>query len=76
MVLRPDAGSLIPGGGGLRKLRWAIPGKGKSGGVRTIYYWNQQHCIYMLFYYTKNKQENLTPKELSILKVYLKDNLL
>jgi mRNA-degrading endonuclease RelE of RelBE toxin-antitoxin system len=39
LVLRPDAGDLIPGGGGLRKIRWGAKGRGKRGGVRTIYYW-------------------------------------
>ena len=44
----PDAGDLIRGTGGLRKLRWKRPGTGKSGGVRVIYYWlsadNQSVC--------------------------------
>ena len=39
LVLRPEQGALIPGGGGLRKLRWGAEGRGKRGGVRTIYYW-------------------------------------
>ena len=39
LVIRPDMGDLIPGSGGLRKLRWRIPGRGKRGGVRVIYYW-------------------------------------
>jgi len=38
LVLRPDAGKIIPGSGGLRKLRWAGSGRGKRGGVRVIYY--------------------------------------
>jgi len=39
LVLRPDFGALIPGGGGLRKMRWAGQGHGKRGGVRVLYYW-------------------------------------
>lgn len=39
LVLRPDWGKVIPGGGGLRKLRWAGSGRGKRGGLRVIYYW-------------------------------------
>jgi hypothetical protein len=35
----PDAGDIIPGSHGLRKLRWGISGKGKRGGTRLIYYW-------------------------------------
>jgi len=39
LALRPDWGKLIPGSGGLRKLRWAGGGRGKRGGPRIIYYW-------------------------------------
>ena len=39
LVFRPTMGDLIPGSGGLRKVRWKIEGRGKSGGVRVIYYW-------------------------------------
>ncbi|MCG3207603.1 MAG: Toxin HigB-2 [Anaerolineae bacterium] len=37
----PDTGKIVRGSGGVRKLRWAISGKGKSGGVRVIYYWKK-----------------------------------
>ncbi|HET8796087.1 MAG TPA: hypothetical protein VFO89_00260 [Thermoanaerobaculia bacterium] len=42
LILQPDLGELIPGTGGIRKLRWreAGRGKGKRGGVRVIYYWH------------------------------------
>lgn len=49
---RPEAGDRIPGGGGLRKLRWAAGGHGKSGGVRVIYYWlraDEQIFLFTLF---------------------------
>lgn len=39
LMANPEAGSFIPGSGGLRKVRWAVDGKGKSGGLRVIYYW-------------------------------------
>ena len=39
LVNRPDMGALIKNSGGLRKMRWAIEGHGKSGGIRVIYYW-------------------------------------
>jgi len=39
LSLRPEQGALIPGGAGLRKVRWGAEGRGKRGGVRTIYYW-------------------------------------
>jgi hypothetical protein len=76
LVCRPDAGSIIVGGGGLRKLRWSISGRGKSGGIRTIYYWDHKDCIYMLLCYQKNEQEDLTARQLSTLRVYIKENLL
>jgi hypothetical protein len=38
LVMRPDAGDLIPGGSGLRKIRWGVQGRGKRGGVRIIYF--------------------------------------
>ena len=38
LMLRPDAGSLIRGSGGLRKIRWNLPGTGKTGALRVIYY--------------------------------------
>ena len=38
LVLRPEQGAIIPGGAGVRKMRWAFRGKGKRGGLRVIYY--------------------------------------
>ncbi len=50
LVNRPHAGAVIPGSGGLRKLRWALLGRGKRGGVRIIYYWAvEQQQLLMLF---------------------------
>jgi hypothetical protein len=76
LIGRPDAGAMIVGGGGLRKIRWSVPGRGKSGGIRTIYYWDHKDSIYMLLCYQKNEQENLMPKQLSSLRTYVKENLL
>lgn len=68
LTLRPDQGSLIPGGGGLRKLRWGAQGRGKRGGVRTIYYWavGEKLC-YMAYMYAKNEQGDLSPTQLRAL---------
>ena len=75
LVEHPDAGQLIVGSGGLRKLRWAASGRGKRGGIRTIYYWVVPHNVYLLFAYAKNKQENLTPQQISILRDLIKKEL-
>lgn len=71
----PDAGKLIPRGKGLRKLRWAAKGKGKSGGARVIYYWFKSACqIYMMFIFAKNEQDNLTADELDELVAILEED--
>jgi mRNA-degrading endonuclease RelE of RelBE toxin-antitoxin system len=67
LLFRPEQGVLIPGSGGLRKLRWGFHGKGKRGGCRVIYYWDKQDTIYMLFVYPKSKQEDLTPAQIRVL---------
>jgi len=68
LALRPEQGPVISGSGGLRKVRWGLGGRGKSGGIRVIYYWDQpQQLFYMLPEYSKNEQEDLTPAQLRIL---------
>jgi hypothetical protein len=77
LVADPEAGVVIPGGGGLRKLRWVVPGKGKSGGLRIIYYlYVSKEIIYMLFVYSKSEQKDLTGKQVNVLKEYLRNSLL
>ncbi len=69
LVNRPETGAIIKGSGGLRKIRWKLERRGKSGGVRIIYYWmvdNEQ--IYMLYVYPKGKQDNLSTQQLTLLK--------
>ena len=69
LVNRPDRGSLIKNSGGLRKIRWALEGRGKSGGARVIYYWmTDSDQLYMLLAYPKNVQDNLTDAQLKALK--------
>ena len=56
----PDAGDVIRGSGGIRKLRWAAKGKGKRGGVRVIYYWHDEEGeIWLLTVYAKNEEDTL-----------------
>ncbi len=70
----PERGDLIAGGGGIRKLRFAAQGRGKSGGVRVIYYWmKDDHQIYMLVMYPKSVKDNLTDKETALLRDLVKE---
>jgi hypothetical protein len=64
LVRNPEAGRLIPGTGGLRKIRCAASGRGKRGGARVIYFWHaQSQHLLMLFVYPKNEQADLTPAQ-------------
>jgi hypothetical protein len=76
LILRPEAGDLIKGTHGLRKLRWKRPGMGKRGGMRVIYYFDSPEKIYLVFAFPKNKQENLTPKQLKYLNAIMKEYVL
>jgi hypothetical protein len=70
----PGRGDLIKGGGGIRKMRFAAQGRGKSGGIRVIYYWiKDNHQIYMLVMYPKSKKDNLSDKETAILSEFVKE---
>lgn len=73
----PDAGDIIPGSNGLRKLRWRIPGKGKRGGTRLIYYWlKPRDTVLLLFIFKKNEQSDITKDQLKILKSIVAKELL
>jgi hypothetical protein len=68
LFLRPDAGPVIRGSGGLRKLRWSLPGTGKRGGLRVLYFWDEAtETFYLLYLYRKNRQEDLTARQLRVL---------
>ena len=76
ILIHPEAGSLIRGGGGLRKIRWNVPGSGKRGGLRIIYYWDvSEDTIYMLLPYKKSKQKDLTAAQLKALPGLIKEGL-
>lgn len=69
LLANPQLGKVIPGSGGLRKVRWSIGVKGKRGGLRVIYYWfAAREMILMLFIYPKSVQDDLAPEQLKILK--------
>ncbi len=60
LIANPQAGTLIPGSGGVRKIRWAVRGRGKRGGVRVIYYAKiREGVIWMLTIYAKNIAEDI-----------------
>jgi hypothetical protein len=74
LLLSPDAGDLIRGGGGLRKIRWAAQGRGKRGGARVIYYWHvAEHRIYLIYGYVKSERDDLTPQQVKVLAELMKD---
>ena len=74
LLVQPDKGDLIKNGGGIRKVRCAQGSKGKSGGIRVIYYWiTEDDQIFMLLAYPKSVKENLTDKETAILRQLVKE---
>lgn len=76
LIARPESGEIIRASGGIRKLRWAGPGKGKRGGVRVVYYWvRSEEIILMLLIYSKKEQQDLTPVQLKILKKIVESEL-
>ena len=68
LAANPESGDIIPGTGGIRKLRWAARGKGKSGGVRVIYYtYDRNQPIFALLIYGKGEADDLSPDEKRVL---------
>jgi len=69
LARNPELGKIIPGSGGIRKLRWAAMGKGKRGGARIIYYWAPQPVvILMLYVYVKSEVGDLTQEQVKLLR--------
>jgi hypothetical protein len=74
LLVSPDAGDLIRGGAGLRKLRWSAQGRGKRGGARVIYYWHVPgERVYLIYGYVKSEREDLTPQQVKTLAELMKD---
>lgn len=70
----PDAGEVIPGSGGIRKLRWAVKGRGKRGGLRVIYYLHlAQGQIWLLTLYSKNVKADIPAHVLKKIKEAIED---
>jgi hypothetical protein len=70
LVQQPAAGKVIPGAGGIRKLRWGVLGRGKRGGARVIYFWHAaSETILMLLAYSKNERVDLTPAQRKALRL-------
>ncbi|MBI2926429.1 MAG: type II toxin-antitoxin system RelE/ParE family toxin [Verrucomicrobia bacterium] len=69
LARQPGAGKIIPGSGGLRKMRWATKGHGKRGGVRVIYFWwVADDRILLLDIYAKSQKEDLSADEVTKLR--------
>ncbi|PZN81333.1 MAG: addiction module toxin RelE [Candidatus Methylumidiphilus alinenensis] len=64
LATHPRAGNIMEGTGGIRKIRWARGSKGKSSGVRVIYYYHDQRIpLYLLTIFGKNEKSNITKSE-------------
>ena len=69
LLKNPQIGSVIRGKGKLRKMRFAFPGKGKSGSSRVLYVdFVVAETIYLIFAYPKNEKDNLTAEERNNIK--------
>jgi len=75
LISDPESGSVIRGSGGIRKLRWAAPGRGKRGGYRIIYYLARpKGVIWMLTMYPKNVADSIPASLLRRIKEELSDD--
>jgi len=69
IATNPQAGDVMAGSGGVRKVRWRRPGLGKRGGVRVIYYYHDESMpLYLLTVYAKSRQETLSPAEVKAMR--------
>jgi mRNA-degrading endonuclease RelE of RelBE toxin-antitoxin system len=76
LAKNPAQGAIIPGGGGLRKIRWKTGGRGKRGGARIIYYWFvSDSTVLMLFVFKKNERSDITKAQLKVLRTIVEKEL-
>ena len=74
LTLHPESGDIIPGSGGIRKLRWAGSGRGKRGGLRVIYIFRpRQEEVWLLTLYAKNVSDNISASVLKKIKASIDD---
>ena len=73
IAANPEAGDLIPGSGGCRKVRWSASGRGKRGGARVIYFIVRDSTIWLLIAYKKAKFDDLPVEFLARLKRGIED---
>jgi len=60
LLAYPEVGDVVPGSGGVRKIRWAPEGKGKRGGIRVMYYWKKSAMeIWLFTLYSKNEKATI-----------------
>ena len=73
LLEHPSAGDMVQGTGGVRKLRWARPGRGKSGGARTIYIdLADQETTWLITVFSKNEKTDLSAEERAEIKRFVK----
>ena len=68
-----EAGNVIPGSGGCRKVRWSVSGSGKRGGVRVIYFLQSEEVVWLLIAYKKSKFDRLSSSFLAELRRQVED---
>ena len=75
IAANPEAGAIIAGSGGCRKVRWATSGHGKQGGARIIYFLHRTETVWLLIVYKKAKFDNLPTSFISQLRKAVQDAL-
>jgi len=69
IAANPEVGEIIPETGGVRKIRWALPGMGKRGGARVVYFYHSARLpVFLLSAYAKGQKENLSKAEQNAMK--------
>jgi mRNA-degrading endonuclease RelE of RelBE toxin-antitoxin system len=73
LAFNPEAGDLVPGAGGVRKLRWSLEGRGKRGGARVIYYFHSERIpLFIITAYAKNARDDISDADRNDMKQLVK----